>query len=379
MKQRVVVAMSGGVDSSVAAGILAEQGYDLIGITIKTYRYEDVGGNQGNESSCCSLDGINDARAVAATIGFPHYVLDFSERFGAEVIENFVDEYLAGRTPNPCVICNRRIKWEELIRKSAALGANWIATGHYAGVRRDARSGRYLVSRGRDAAKDQSYALWGLTQESLSRTLFPLAGLTKPEARALAAKYRLPVAGKGESYEICFIPDNNYERFLRERVPALNAVSASGGELVMDGKVVGRHRGVPFYTIGQRRGLGIATGSPVYVTGIDAERNRIELGTADKLAHRGLAARQLNLMKYADLRSGLRVTAKIRSMDAGGAGLAHTDGDGRLRVVFDTPRKSVTPGQSVVLYEGDDVVGGGIIERALDERESAQPQSQNDA
>lgn len=253
-KKRVVVAMSGGVDSSVAAGILVRQGYDVIGITIKTYKYEDVGGNTGNESSCCSLDGINDARAVAAQLGFPHYVLDFSEQFGVEVIENFVGEYLAGRTPNPCVVCNRRIKWEELIRKSDALDAAYIATGHYAQVRFDSTTNRYLLSRGRDHSKDQSYALWGLTQESLSRTMFPLAEMTKSEARAVAAEMGLSTAGKGESFEICFIPDNNYERFLKERVPDLEK-RVQGGEMIMDGEVVGKHKGYPFYTVGQRRGL----------------------------------------------------------------------------------------------------------------------------
>src|SRR5512135_3507640 len=194
--------MSGGVDSSVVAGMLVEQGYDVVGITIKTYRYEDVGGNIGNESSCCSLDGINDARAVAALFGFPHYVVDFSDRFGSEVIGVFEREYLAGRTPNPCVICNRKIKWEELIRKSLSLGAEWIATGHYARIRRDEASGRCVLSRGHDVTKDQSYALWGLTQESLRRTIFPLAGMTKSQVRALAVEMKIPTAGKGESFEI---------------------------------------------------------------------------------------------------------------------------------------------------------------------------------
>ncbi len=364
-RQKVVVAMSGGVDSSVAAGILSREGYDVIGITIKTYRFEDVGGNTGNESACCSLEGINDARAVAAMFGFPHYVLDFSERFGVEVIENFVQEYLSGRTPNPCVVCNRRIKWEELIRKSRSLGAKWIATGHYARVRREGATGRYVLSRGRDRSKDQSYALWGLTQDSLRRTLFPLGEMTKPEVRSLAAEMKIPTAGKGESFEICFIADNNYERFLKEWSPDLQQ-RVDGGELILDGKVVGRHRGYPFYTIGQRKGLGVATGEPVYVTGIDADVNRIHLGRGEQLLRRELLGRDVNLIKVEGLESPLRVRARIRYQDEGAAATAYPAPEGKIRVLFDEPRRAITPGQSVVLYEEDDVVGGAVIETVLE-------------
>ena len=364
-KRRVVVAMSGGVDSSVVAAMLVEEGFDVVGLTIKTYKYEDVGGNTGNESSCCSLDGIQDARAVASLLGIPHYVLDFSEPFGGEVINNFVAEYLSGRTPNPCVICNRKIKWEELLRKADALGAESVATGHYARVRRDAATGRYVVARGRDASKDQSYALWGLTQESLRRTIFPLGEMTKQEARARASAGGLPVAAKGESYEICFIPDDDYERFLKERVPGL-ADRVRNGQVVMDGKVVGTHRGYPFYTIGQRKGLGIAGGEPLYVTGIDPVANRVEIGRKQELFHGGLIARNVNMIKYAECRTPRRVDARIRYKDHGGAAEAVETGDGRLHVRFDEKRRAVTPGQSVVLYEGDDLVGGGVIDTILD-------------
>jgi len=353
--------MSGGVDSSVAAALLAEQGYDLVGITIKTYKYEDVGGNVGNENTCCSLDGINDARSVATMLGFPHYVLDFSERFGLEVIENFVDEYLSGRTPNPCVICNRKIKWEELLKKASALGAEYVATGHYARVKYDHNTDRYWIARGRDESKDQSYALWRLTQESLRRTLFPLAELTKPEARVLGQSLGLPNMSKPESYEICFIPDNNYERFLKEVRPDLEN-SVAGGELVMDGEVVGNHRGFPFYTIGQRRGLGVFRPEPLYVTGIDAGQNRIELGTADKLYHEGLTAKHVNMQKYADCRQERRVNARIRYKDQGGMATIREVEEGVVRASFDEKRRAITPGQSVVFYEGDDVVGGGVID-----------------
>jgi tRNA-uridine 2-sulfurtransferase len=364
LKKRIVVAMSGGVDSSVAAAMLASEGHEVIGITIKTYAYEDVGGNGGNESSCCSLDGINDARAIAAQFNFPHYVLDFTEPFNNAVIEDFVAEYMRGRTPNPCVICNRKIKWEELIKKARALGAEYIATGHYAKVRLDPETGRYVISRGCDEGKDQSYALWGLTQESLSQTLFPLGNYTKPEVRALGEKLGLAVAGKGESFEICFIPDNNYERFLKERVPGLEW-KVAGGEIIRDGRVVGEHRGFPFYTIGQRRGIGVAMGEPVYVTGIDPQKNRVEIGDEKTLYHGGLIAREINLMKYERCPDGLRVNVRIRYKDNGGMGSAEQLPDGRLKILFDEPRRAITPGQSAVLYEGNDLVGGGVIDEVI--------------
>ena len=364
-RKRLVVAMSGGVDSSVAAAIVKSAGHDVIGITIKTHNFEDVGGNSDHESSCCSLDGINDARAVAAALDFPHYVLDFSEVFGRLVIDNFVDEYLAGRTPNPCVICNRHIKWEELLKKAEALGADAIVTGHYARVRKDPGTGRYVVSRGADVTKDQSYALWGLTQESLSRTIFPLAEMTKDDSRNLARDFGLPVASKGESFEICFVTDNNYERFLKERLPGL-AEKVDGGIITHDGTAVGTHRGFPFYTIGQRKGLGLATGAPVYVTEIDAGRNTIRVGSEEQLYHAGLVAENVNLVKYRDLATPLRVRAKIRYKDEGGMATARTRDDGRLEVHFEEKRRASTPGQSVVLYEGDDIVGGGVIAEILD-------------
>ena len=365
-KTTVVVGMSGGVDSSVAAALLVEQGYNVIGITIKTFNYDDVGGSPDNAKSCCSLDGINDARMVAAKLGFPHYVLDFSEVFGKLVIDDFVDEYLHGRTPNPCVICNRKIKWEEMIRKGVKLGADFIATGHYARVRKDEATNRYVISRGKDVHKDQSYALWGLTQESLSRTLFPLAELTKAETRALADRFGLKTAAKGESYEICFITDDNYERFLKFKLPKLEE-SVNGGDIVMDGKVIGTHRGFPFYTVGQRKGIGVALPEPVYVTGINYQDNVITVGHEKELLKRAFVARKLNLIKYDDLKEGKRLTVKIRYKDSGDtASVTQLDGDGtgegHVKVEFEEPKRAITPGQSAVFYEGDDVVGGAIID-----------------
>jgi tRNA-uridine 2-sulfurtransferase len=360
----VLVGMSGGVDSSVAAAVLAEQGYTVIGVTIKTYRYEDVGGNIGNESSCCSIDGINDARLVCDKLGIPHYVVDFTEPFDKKIISYFIDEYMSGRTPNPCVLCNRTIKWEEMLGKADLVGAQYIATGHFARVRKDETTGRYVVSRGADRNKDQSYAMWALTQESLSRTIFPLGHLTKPEVRELAEKFGLRTASKAESFEICFIPDNDYNRFLKNNVEGLEE-RVDGGDIVMDGRVIGKHKGFPFYTIGQRKGLGISTPEPVYVTKIDYKNNVIEVGRNDAIMHSGLIARDCNLIKYDSWENGREVLAKIRYKDEGGDASVRALDDGRLRVSFSEPRRAITPGQSIVFYEGEDIVGGAVIEQVI--------------
>lgn len=362
----VVLGMSGGVDSSVCAALLVEQGYSVIGITIKTFNYDEVGGTIEGDKSCCSLDGINDARLIAAKLGFPHYVLDFSEVFGKSVIDDFVDEYMNGRTPNPCVICNRKIKWEELLRKGHALGADYVAMGHYAKVRFDETLQRYVISQGKDARKDQSYMLWNVTQESLDRTLFPLADLTKEEVRALAVKYGLRTAAKGESFEICFITDNDYVRFLKHKRPDLEQKVANG-DVLLDGKKIGTHSGYPFYTIGQRKGLGIAHPDPLYVTSIDHHGNTITVGYEKDLLHSGLTASKLNLVKYGDLREGKNLTVKIRYKDTDEPAFVRQldgsgNGDGRIEIRFEAPKRAITPGQSVVLYEGKDLVGGAVID-----------------
>ncbi|HAP35995.1 MAG TPA: tRNA 2-thiouridine(34) synthase MnmA [Bacteroidetes bacterium] len=362
----VVLGMSGGVDSSVCAALLVEQGYNVIGITIKTFNYDDVGGTIEGDKSCCSLDGINDARIIAAKLGFPHYVMDFSEVFGKEVIDNFIDEYMHGRTPNPCVICNRKIKWEELLRKGMQLGADYVAMGHYAKLRIDETTKRYVIERGKDTKKDQSYMLWNVTQESLSRTLFPLANYTKEEVRLLAVKYDLRTAAKGESFEICFITDNNYERFLKHKLPTLEN-DLMGGEVVLNSKKIAEHNGFPFYTVGQRKGLGIAHPDPLYVTSIDYKENKINVGYEKELFYNQLFASKLNLIKYDNLFDGKKLTVKIRYKDTAEPAIVtqlegNRNGEGRIKIDFESPKRAITPGQSVVFYEGDDLVGGAIID-----------------
>jgi tRNA-specific 2-thiouridylase len=364
-RPRVVVAMSGGVDSSLAAVLMVEQGYDVVGATIKTYDYEDVGGNDNRDSSCCSIDGINMARSVAAKFNFPHYVFDFSERFKKEVIDGFVEEYLTGRTPNPCVVCNQKIKWEYLIEKADSLGADYICTGHYARVRKDVDTGRFVISRGRDHTKDQSYALYGINQANLSKTLFPLADFTKPQVRELALQYGLASSNKPESYEICFIADNNYMRFLKEVVPGLQT-RISNGEILFEGRSIGKHQGYPFYTIGQRKGLGVSHNEALYVKSIDAQTNTIEVDREEKLYARGLVAERLNFVKYSSLTEGKIYRGKIRYKDNGADCVAKLTGKDEIIVEFIDPRRAITPGQSIVLYEDEDVVAGGIISRVLE-------------
>ncbi len=369
-KGKVLVAMSGGVDSSVAAAFLRDDGYEIVGITMKTWDYSTSGGRKGKEVGCCSLESMNDARSVAIEMDFPHFIVDIREEFGNWVIDQFVDEYLGGRTPNPCVLCNTHIKWAALLRRADDLGCEFIATGHYARVRNDESTGRYVVSRGIDTNKDQSYALWGLPQEHLARSIFPLGEFTKPVIRQLAAEYGLDrVADKPDSYEICFVPDNNYRRFLKDRVPGLKEAVAGGRFVLEDGTVVGTHEGYPFFTIGQRRGLGIANSGPnaepLYVTRIDSASNVVTLGTRDQLLSQELVARNINLIKYPDLFEERPAVGKIRYKDDGAPALVRQSGEDELHVAFTEPRSAVTPGQSVVLYEDDDVLAGGWIHEIL--------------
>ncbi len=358
-KGRVLVAMSGGIDSSVASILLHEQGYEVIGITMKTWDYAGVGGNK-KETGCCSLDSINDARSIAVRYGFPHYILDIRQEFGNYVIDNFVDEYLAGRTPNPCVMCNTHIKWEALLKRADMLGCDLIATGHYAKVREE--NGRYVISKGLDANKDQSYVLWGVTQECLSRTIFPIGGFEKSAIRQMAHDMGLhELANKSESYEICFIPDNDYRSFLKNRVKGLEEKLTGGNFIDAEGTVLGTHKGYPFYTIGQRKGLEIAVGEPMYVTEIVPQTNTVVLGSIENLQKQEMWVRNINLVKYASLDNSMDAVTKIRYKDIGTLSTLTQDGD-RMHIVFHHKVKGVAPGQSAVFYEGDDVIGGGFID-----------------
>ena len=362
-KGRVLVAMSGGIDSSIAAIMLHEQGYEVIGMTMKTWDYSTSGGSK-KETGCCSLDSINDARNIAVNLGFPHYIIDIREEFGDYVIDHFTSEYLEGRTPNPCVLCNTHIKWDSLLRRADQRDWEFIATGHYAKIRLE--NERYIVSRGKDLQKDQSYALWGISQESLSRTIFPLGDLHKTDIKALALQKGLfELASKSESYEICFVPDNDYRGFLRRRVAGLEERVAGGAFVLETGEVVGSHEGYPFYTVGQRKGLGIALGYPVYVTEIQKETNRVVLGTFDELSRDGMYVKNLNLQKYPEIPFGkLDTITKVRYNDLGNPAIIEQIGD-IMKVYFGNGVNSIAPGQAAVFYEGDDMIGGGWITKSF--------------
>ncbi len=356
---RILVAMSGGVDSSVASVMLHEQGYEVIGLTMKTWDYASAGGSS-KETGCCSLDSINDARSLAVAYGFPHYILDIRDEFGDFVIDNFVDEYLAGRTPNPCVLCNTHIKWEALLKRADKLDCEFIATGHYANIRLQ-DNGRYVISKGKDEHKDQSYVLWGVSQDNLARTKFPLGSFAKSEIRQMALDMgQVELANKSESYEICFVPDNDYRAFLRHKVEDLDERIGPGNFVLSNGKVVGQHQGYPYYTIGQRKGLGIALGQPMFVTRILPESNTVMLGTEDELQQSSARVRNLNLVKYESIQDPLEAITKIRYKDAGTMSSIVQEGN-EMRIDFHHAVSGVAPGQSAVFYEDSDLLGGGFL------------------
>lgn len=353
--------MSGGIDSTVTALMLHQQGYEVVGITMKTWDYSASGGSK-KETGCCNLDSFNDARMAAVQHGFPHYILDIRDEFGSFVVENFVDEYLAGRTPNPCVLCNTHIKWRALLKRADALGCDFIATGHYASVHQHDND-RFFVRKGVDETKDQSYVLWGLQQDLLSRTLLPLGGYRKTEIRQMAMDFGYPeLAKKAESYEICFVPDNDYRGFLKRKVEGLEEKVAGGYFVDKDGKILGQHKGYPFYTIGQRKGLDIALGKPAYVTAIDPDTNTVVLGDEADLEKEDMRVAKINWIKYEGLAESREALTKIRYKDKGSLSVISPVDDG-VSVRFFEKAKGIAPGQSAVFYEGNDVIGGGIIQR----------------
>lgn len=353
--------MSGGIDSTVTALMLNDQGYEVVGITMKTWDYATSGGGK-KETGCCNIDSFNDARMAAVQHGFPHYILDIRDEFGDFVIENFVDEYLAGRTPNPCVMCNTHIKWRALLKRADALGCDFIATGHYANVHQH-DNGRFYLSKGVDETKDQSYVLWGLQQDLLNRTLLPLGTYHKTAIRQMALDYGYPeLAKKSESYEICFVPDNDYRGFLKRRVDGLEEKVTGGFFVDKTGKVLGKHKGYPFYTIGQRKGLDITFGKPVYVTNIIPETNTVMLGEEDDLNRQNMLVSKINWIKYEGITDGTEALTKIRYKDKGALSTLYTHQNG-VQVEFSHYAKGIAPGQSAVFYEGDDVIGGGVIQR----------------
>ena len=359
-KGKVLMAMSGGIDSTIASLLLHEQGYEVIGITMKTWDYETSGGSK-KETGCCSLDSINDARQLAVDCGFPHMILDIREEFGDFIIDNFVDEYIAGRTPNPCILCNTHIKWEALLKRADMLGCEFIATGHYAQVREE--NGRYVVSKGMDESKDQSYVLWGLSQSCLKRTIFPIGNYHKKDIKQMAIDrgYK-ELAQKSESYEICFIPDNDYRGFLKRRVEGLESKVKGGNFITKDGLVVGTHDGYPFYTIGQRK-IGVSLGKdPTYVIGINTEDNTVMVGRKEDLKELEMTVRNINLIKYNNITDGMRSVTKVRYKHQGEHAILSNEGD-NIKVLFQNKVEGIAPGQSAVFYEGNDVVGGGFIRK----------------
>lgn len=358
-KRTVLVAMSGGVDSSVAAALLKEQGHDVIGVTMKTFCYSEAEAENGPGKTCCGLDGIMDAKMVADRLGIPHYVFDVEREFTRDVIDDFVAEYAAGRTPNPCVRCNGNTKFRDLLRRGRMLGCDAIATGHYARMGSDA-AGTTVLLRGVDENKDQSYFLWSLPPEMLPQLMFPLGELTKPEVREIARQLGLSTAEKPESMEICFVPDGDYARFLGKKLGADHDALAPGELVTTAGEVIGRHDGYARFTVGQRKGLGGGRSLPLYVIGTRPQTREVVVGTADELMRGDVAIGELNWLASPPA-PGDAVRVQMRHRAPAVAARVQSADDGEVRLVLDTPQRAVTPGQSAVIFSGDVVLGGGRI------------------
>ncbi len=357
MKPKVVVGMSGGVDSSVAAYLLKEQGYDVIGVTMQIWQDEEEAAKEEN-GGCCGLSAVDDARRVAEALEIPYYVMNFKKEFKCQVMDYFVEEYLRGRTPNPCIACNRYVKWESLLKRSMEIGADYIATGHYARVDR-LPNGRFAIRNSVTASKDQTYALYNLTQFQLSHTLMPVGDYTKDEIREIAMNQGLPVAHKPDSQEICFVPDQDYAAFIDREAPG--RVPGPGNFVTADGRVLGSHKGITHYTIGQRRGLEIAAGHRIFVTEIRPETNEVVLGENEDTFTNVVECDQVNFMAIEDLTESRRVLAKIRYNHKGEYCTIEKKPDGHVLCTFERPVRASTPGQAVVFYEGEYVLGGGTI------------------
>jgi len=356
-KKKVVVVMSGGVDSSVAAWLLKEQGYEVIGVTMQIWQEQEETQQQEN-GGCCGLSAVEDARRVAAMLDIPYYVMNFKAEFKRHVMDYFVAEYLRGHTPNPCIACNRYVKWESLLKRSLDIGADYIATGHYAQIT-ELENGRFAIQKSVTSAKDQTYALYNLTQDQLAHTLMPVGVYTKDEIRSMAQKIGLRTANKPDSQEICFIPDNDYAGFIERE--AGDQTPSVGNFVTKEGKVLGQHKGITHYTIGQRKGLGIAMGTPVFVTEIRPETNEVVLGSNEDVFGISLYADHLNFMSISDLIGEMEVTAKIRYSHKGAPCMIYKAGEDRVFCEFQEPVRAITPGQAIVFYQGDIVVGGGTI------------------
>lgn len=365
--QTIAVAMSGGVDSSTVAAMLSAEGHNVVGLTMQLWNQRRLAGHDGMaepvQGRCCSIDDVYDARRVAEDLGIPYYVVNHEERFENDVVRPFVEEYLSGRTPIPCSLCNNHLKFDQLLITARQIGADMLATGHYARCEFDAARNRWLLKRAADPAKDQTYFLFGLTQDQLAHTLFPLGGMTKPEVREIARRHELALAEKPDSQEICFVPGGDYKKFI-------DAYLADQGETLPDtsgqlvttaGEVIGRHEGIHNFTVGQRKGLGVATGSPLYVIQINGEKKQVTVGANDDLLSRTLIAHKMNWIAFENLTEPVRVHAKIRHRHEPAPAVVEDAGNGEVRVTFDDPQRAITPGQAVVFYDGDIVAGGGWI------------------